>query len=77
MNAFIPEKPTVVLQVSKDGTAVIRSANNIDRDITIVLVPDKDTFDDKALNQPFNSTINLTQPVLSSAASKARYAAKS
>ena len=76
MNSFIPEKPTVVLQVSKDGTAVIRSANNIDRDITIVLVPDKDTFDDKALNQPFNSTINLTQPVLSSAASKARYAVK-
>ena len=77
MNSFIPEKPTVVLQVSKDGTAVIRSANNVDRDINIVLVPDKDTFDDKALNQPFNSTINLTQPVLSSAASKARYAAKS
>ena len=53
MNSFIPENPTVVLQVSADGTAIVRSANNIDRDITIVLVPDKDTFDDKALNQPF------------------------
>jgi hypothetical protein len=77
MNSFIPENPTVVLQVSKDGTAVIRSANNIDRGINIVLVPDKDAFDDKALNQPFNSTIPAQpQQTLSSAASKARYAVK-
>ena len=76
MNSFIPENPTVVLQVSKDGTAVIRSANNIDRNINIVLVPDKDAFDDKAANQPFNTDRPLTQGVLSSAASKARYATK-
>jgi hypothetical protein len=75
MNAFVPENPTVVLQVSADGTAIIRSANNIDRNINLVLVPDKDTFDDKALNQPFNSARPLTQPVLSSAASALRRAA--
>ena len=83
MNSFIPENPTVVLQMSKDGiwltdtiTAVIRSANNIAYDINIVLVPDKETFDKEAANQPFNTERPLTQGVLSSAASKARYAAR-
>ena len=76
MNAFIPNNPTVVLQMSKDGSAVIRSANNIDRDINIVLVDSQTGFIDAAANQPFNSTIPLDQEVLSSAASKARYAVK-
>jgi hypothetical protein len=76
MNSFIPENPTVVLQVSKDGTAVIRSANNIDRNLNIVLVLDRDTFCENAANQPFNSLLPQTQGVLSSAASKARYATK-
>jgi hypothetical protein len=75
MNTFIPENPTVILQVSRDGTAVIRLANNIDPNLKIVLVETATTFDDKALNQPFNNTINLgPQQVLSSAASKARNA---
>ena len=74
MNAFIPENPTVVLQVSKDGTAVIRSANNIDRNLNIVLVESNTDFIEAAANQPFNSTAPLVQGPLSSVTSKARYA---
>ena len=76
MNSFVPENPTVVLQVSADGTAIIRSANNIDRSINLVLVDSITDFIEAAANQPYNSTISLTQGPLSSAASKARYAAK-
>lgn len=77
MNAFIPENPTVILQVSKDGTAVVRMANNIDRNLNIVLVDSVTVFDREAENQPFNSTVNIPpQMVLSSKVSKARYAVK-
>jgi hypothetical protein len=78
MNAFIPESPTVILQMSRDGTAVVRSANNVSRDINIVLVQSATEFIEAAANQPFNSTINAArvQCVLSSAASKSRYAVK-
>jgi hypothetical protein len=71
----LSSNPTVVLHVSTDGTAVLRSANNIAPNLNIVLVTSKEAFNDEAANQPFNSMLP-PQPVqvMSSKASKARYA---
>lgn len=61
----LPQNPTVVLQVSKDGTAVIRKASNIDRDMTVILVDNEVDFLRESSNQPFSSVrpVQPTQPL--------------
>lgn len=67
--------PTVVVLV-KDGK-VWATATNVDPDLNVVVVKDTE-FAVAALGLSFNSMTPLKQTqVLSSAASKARYAAKS
>ena len=52
-------------------------ANNIASDLNVIYVNSTSDFNEAAANQPFNSTSPLPpQETLSSAASKARYAAK-
>ena len=52
----LPINPTVVLQVSKDGKIVVRSASNIDPELKVVLVDNEYDFKAEAANKPFDST---------------------
>lgn len=54
MNAFIPEKPVVVIQLDEHGL-VKRSANNIDPNLEIRLAADELTFKHKSAGIPYDS----------------------
>lgn len=76
MNAFIPQDPNAVVLLDPQGN-VIASANNIDPEFRFTVTRDRTEFENLAANKPFDTT-RPVQPhqTLSSAASKARYAAK-
>lgn len=61
MNAFIPEHPVVVIQLTEDG-GVRNIATNISSDLTVVVVQGDDSnFRIEAANKPFRSDA-LPQP---------------
>lgn len=77
MNAFIPNNPNSVVLLDPQGNQ-IAEANNIAPDFQVKIVCDRAEFEAEAANKPFDSTRPVQpQQTLSSAASKARYAAKS
>lgn len=51
----LPINPTIVLHISRNGDIIIRSANNIDPNVTVILVDNSYDFKKEAANQPFNS----------------------
>ncbi len=53
MNAFIPEKPRVVLAVDTNGK-LVRSFNNIDPQLSVEVVPLR-TLEQEAAGVPYDS----------------------
>lgn len=54
MNAFIPDKPTIILRMGADDR-IKAIANNISNEINVIIVRNDDSFKDEADNQPFNT----------------------
>jgi len=76
MNTFIPQDPNAVILLDPQGNVIAR-ANNIAPDFRIIVTRDRGEFELEAANKPFDTTKGeLVQETLSSATSKARYAAK-
>jgi hypothetical protein len=72
----LPTNPNAVALVGTKGE-ILEVASNIDADFQIKLVKTRDEFRTEAANKPFRTDRPPQEPqVLSSAASKARYATK-
>ena len=72
----LPTNPNAVILVDTENK-IVATASNISEDFIVKVVTERSAFVAEAANKPFDST-RPPQPVqvLSSAASKARYAAK-